>query len=216
MRARAHLSSESRLAHRLQRVSLMSHALFPFVVMGQAEVGRTPVATLSDSLQIALVHVTSDGASNVLFREDLLAMRQDAGAAYLASRERLVRLVRARLVRMSIVSGPSRVRCLAFEHSFLAASCAVLPDLYETAHRQLHADALMLVVPRRDLLVIAPNLGRGFQDELASQLGATDHVFSLDPSGPAWIGSNDTMIPISVQSVADETETPIALRKRCA
>lgn len=190
----------------------MAHALFPYVVMRSDPDGRTPIATLSDGLHLALIHVTTEGHATIMFREELQAQGLDWGAAYLDSRERLMRLVHARLVRMRAVAGPSNVRCLAFDHSFLAASCAVLPDLFDLAHRQLRADSMILAIPRRDLLIVAPNLGVGFRKELTALLGTDEsRVFSLDPSGPAWMSgckpelgpanfSNDAL-PTQVASV---------------
>lgn len=197
----------------------MSHALFPFVVMRRDPRGRTPIATLSDDVQLAVVRVTTEGDSSVMFREDLRAAGLDPCAAYLDSRERLVRLVKARLVRTRAVLGPSRVCCLAFEHSFLAASCAVLPDLFDVAQRQLGTDSMTLLMPRRDRLIVAPNLGSAFKNELCAYFGAGDRIFSLDPSGPSWIGKEsfaaltaaDAMIPVIVESYDDVIE-----RKRCA
>lgn len=200
----------------------MSHALFPFVLMRREEKGRTPVATLSDGIGLVLIKVTTEGRSTVLFREDLERLRLDPCAEYLASRQRLARLVRARLVRMRAVLGPGNVRCIAFEHSFLAASCAVLPDLYELAFHQLRAESMMLAMPRRDFLVVAPSYGGSFKNELSTLFGAEDRVFSLDPSGPAWVGkpvaapagtSNDAIIPVTLESF-DDAEPPTAQRLR--
>lgn len=192
----------------------MSHAFFPFVVMRREAKGRTPIATLSDGIRLVLVKVTTEGHSQLMFREDLEQLGLDPCAEYLASRERLVRLVRARLVRMRAVLGPGNVRCLAFEHSFLAASCAVLPDLYDLAFRQLRTESMMIAMPRRDFLVIAPSYGGVFKEELARLFGADDRVFSLEPSGPGWRGkgmvqvgpanvSNDAMIPVTLESFDD-------------
>jgi hypothetical protein len=219
----------------------MSQALFPFVVLHEAEKGQTPIATLSDGIHLVLIRVTSDGKSKLLFREDLGQLGLDPCAEYLASRERLVRLVRARLVRMRAVEGPGNVRCLAFEHSFLAASCAVLPDLFDLAYGHIRSESMLLAIPRRGLLVVAPGYSGVFRQELATLFGAEDRIFSLDPSGPAWLGkglpqigpanvSNDAMIPVTCQSVDDAEDTqrgsghqPLRpyrqtaiLKKRCA
>jgi hypothetical protein len=205
----------------------MSHALFPFVVMARLFPGRTPIATLTDEVHFALLKVTTDGTSNTLFREDLEKAHIDPTKAYLDARDRLKRLVRGRMIRVRSVLGPGHVPCLAFEHTLLGASCAVLPDLYGIAQRQLRTDAMLLAMPRRDLLIVAPSFGGVFQDELATLFSAHGRIFALDPSGPGRIGgglrpsgtevsasvSNDTMIPISVQSFADAEDTQPAARR---
>lgn len=167
----------------------MPHALFPFVLTQREPRRGTPIATLSDGIHVALVRVTSDGDATVMFREDLLEAGLDPGAEYLASRDRLVRLVRARLVRMRRVRGPRQVCCLVFEHSFLAASCAVLPDLFELASRELGEDSMLLAIPRRDLLVVAPN-GPWMRRDLGELLQDPECIFNLDPCGPSWVAAD--------------------------
>jgi len=195
----------------------MSHAFFPFVLMRRDPAGRTPFATLSDGIHLALVSVTCDGDSKVLFREDFQERGLDPVRAYLDSRERLSRLVDARLVRMRAVLGPARVRCLAFEHSFLAASCAVLPDLFQLAHAQLKSDTMILAIPRRDLLVVAPNLGAEFRTELHRLLGVDDRTFSLEPSGPTWMSEGRVQIgPANLSNDGLRPYRQVDLRKRCA
>lgn len=173
----------------------MAQALFPYVLMRRDPQGRTPIATLSDGIQLALIHVHTDGTTRVMFREELAALDLDPTLSYLASRERLARLVRARLVRMRRVLGPSGVRCLAFEHTFLAASCAVLPNLFDLAQRELEADTMCLAIPRRDLMIVMPNLGPAFRKDMQTLLGIDSGIFSLDPSGPGRIATGIPRVP---------------------
>ncbi len=167
-------------------------AFFPFVSMRRDPRGRTPIVRLSDKVHIALLQVQTEG-SRILYREDVEALGLDPASAYLAARERLARLVRARLVTVRSVRGPWNAKCLAFSHSFLAASCLVMPNLFELARDRLGFERMCIAVPRRDLLVVLPDLGQPFRAAVRDLLGSrgvpaeNTALFALEPSGPGFL-----------------------------
>jgi hypothetical protein len=173
---------------------LRSQAFFPFVSLRRDPRGRTPLVTLSEKVHIALLHVQTEG-SRVLYREDVEALGIDPGCAYLSARERLARLVRARLVTVRSVRGPWNAKCLAFSHSFLAASCLVMPNLFEMARASLGVERMCIAVPRRDLLVVLPDLGQPFRAAVRDLLGSrgvppeNTALFGLEPCGPGYLRS---------------------------
>ncbi len=215
---------------------LRSLALFPYVSMRRDPHGRTPLTSLGEAAHVALIHVKEQGPARVLYREDLDKAGLDPVATYLASRERLARLVQARLVGVRTVQGPWRARCLAFQHSFLAASCLVLPNLFYMAKAALKVDAMCIAVPRRDVLVVMPDLGPAFRaatrDLLRQRIGLEDAVplFALEPSGPGSIhelrrvraarrslpavacpGSLGDEIPVDVELPHDEVTSQVSM-----
>ncbi|MBX3186657.1 MAG: hypothetical protein KF819_06565 [Labilithrix sp.] len=139
---------------------LDSLTLFPLVTKRSDARGRTPLVTFDEGLRICLVQVQRD-TTRVLYREDLEDMEIDPDVAYFAARQRLARLVAARLISVRALRAPQGPRCLVFQHSYLAASCLVLPNLFELAYAALEVDRMCAVVARRDLLTVLPDPGPG-------------------------------------------------------
>ncbi len=167
---------------------LRSLPLFPYVSMRRDPNGRTPLTSLGEVAHVALLYMKETG-SRVVYREDLVRAGLDPVDTYLHARERLSRLVRARLIGVRTVQGPWQSRCLAFQHSFLAASCLVLPNLFYMAKAALKVESMCIAVPRRDVLVVMPDLGPAFRaatrDLLRQRMGITETcpLFALEPSG---------------------------------
>ncbi|MBX3185725.1 MAG: hypothetical protein KF819_01870 [Labilithrix sp.] len=154
----------------------------------RAKPNRTPFIAFADTLGVALVELC-DGVERMLFREDLEAAGLDVVEAYLDACMRLHRVVRARLVHAVVTPGPWGVPCLSFHHGFLAASCLVLPDLFERAARALGCESLIAATPRRDALLVAPDLGAPFRLALRDVMRrphetASAAIFRVEPSGP--------------------------------
>lgn len=221
---------EARMArHTDERIR--SLPLFPYVSMRKDPHGRTPLTTLGDVAHVALLHVKEKG-SRVIYREDLERAKLDPVSTYLEARERLARLVRARLVAVRTVHGPWRARCLAFQHSFLAASCLVLPNLFYMAKAALKVEAMCISVPRRDVMIVMPDLGPAFRaatrDLLRQRIGVDEAcpLFALEPSGagtlrdiagrsslprlacPASMGDE---IPVDVELPHDEVTSQVSI-----
>lgn len=153
----------------------------PHVAMRPPPRGRTPLLSLHDHIHIALVRGCSQGA-RVFYRQDLLELGVDAGSAYLAARDRLGRLVNAGVVQARTMQGPLGLRCVVYRHTFLAASCVVLPDLYARSADEICSERLCVAIPRRDLMVVLPDLGPDFRREFGERVGAPS-MFVLEPSG---------------------------------
>jgi hypothetical protein len=143
--------------------------------------GRTPIVSLHDPIHIALVRTCSEGA-RVFYRQDLAELGLDAGVTYLDARDRLGRLVNAGVVQARTLAGPMGLRCVVYRHSFLAASCIVLPDLYARSSEAIKSERLCVAMPRRDLMVVLPDLGAAFRREFSERVGAP-FLFVLEPSG---------------------------------
>ena len=156
-------------------------SFLPHVAMRRPPRGRTPIVSLHDQIHIALVRVCSEGA-RVFYRQDLAELAVDPGAAYLSARDHLGRLVRAGVVQARTMAGPMGLRCVVYRHTFLAASCVVLPDLFARSCEEIRSERLCVAVPRRDLMVVLPDLGAEFRRELSERVGA-HYLFVLEPSG---------------------------------
>lgn len=173
-----------------------SLALYPYVSMRPPE-GKTPLVHIGDSLAIALLHIHTQGF-DVLYREDVQAFGLDACQAYLASRLQLTSLVKSGKVTVRPDRGPWDSAALVFEHRLLAASCVVLPDLYAMAEEALHTDRLCIAIPRRDRMMVFPDMGQAFRAAIRDSLRPADPadgecpIFALEPSGPAVVRESMT------------------------
>jgi hypothetical protein len=179
--------------------------LFPYVSMRKSSRKRTPLVSIANEVHVTLLHV-SEPASRVLYREDLERAELDPVAAYDSARARLGRLVRARLVSVRVIAGPWRSRCLAFQHSFLAASCMVLPDLFCMAKDVLGTDTMCISLPRRDTMIVMPDLGHAFRvatRDLVRQRGGKERSCPLFALTPRGLGTLEEEIPVELGSMRD-------------
>lgn len=73
-----------------------------------------------------------------------------------------------------------------------AASCLLLPDLYDTARQVLRADELCAVVPQRESLVVLPKRDRAYREMVVGKLREIEAdadrpisfgLFELTPDG---------------------------------
>jgi hypothetical protein len=160
-------------------------SLFPLIVRRSA--GHA-VADLGRDVSVALVNGRAR-APRTYFRADLEAFGVDPAAAYLDARENIAALFRSGIIRGRHLSGPAGSRVLAVRHP-LAASCIVMPGLWQWARQELGHDALCASIPLRDALVIFADEGPSYREEIRAQLAGpfahkmlTTEIFGLDACG---------------------------------
>jgi len=189
--------------------------IYPYVLGNHARMGRAPLLELG-ALDVVLV-CWREGASTLLWRDDLEALGHDPGRQFLRARDNLMALTDAQLIPHTICAGPRGAPCLAFRHP-LAAACALLPQLHDLAERKLRSDRLTMAMPRRDLLLVfaspvAPRLdveAHDFVSVLATGRSAlTDELFLLERSGPScYFGPNQ--YPLLADEIEVEVEVDAA------
>src|SRR5688572_28366438 len=73
-----------------------SGALFPYASSRAVPKGKTPFVVLDESVHVALVWIGAE-KTTIIYREDVIERGFDPTASFLAARDHLARIVRARL-----------------------------------------------------------------------------------------------------------------------
>ncbi|MBX3187724.1 MAG: hypothetical protein KF819_11940 [Labilithrix sp.] len=143
-----------------------------------------PVAPLGRELAVALVDGRAD-RRRLYGARDLDALGLSPREAYAVACRNLSAIFRAGLDGRR-VAGPRATKILVLQHA-LAASFLLLPNLARWARRLLDTrePTLGASIPRHDMLVLYPDLGSHFREEIAGELAPradplTTEVFFLD------------------------------------
>ncbi len=190
-----------------------STRLYP-VVVTEHPLRDKPVAYLGHNLGFALGRI-HEGLARMYFRDDIDALGGDSIRAYLDARERLGRLVDAKLIDVRRALGPraaslddQRLPLFVVRHSLLAASCIVMPNLWHRAASALGRSELAACIPRRDLLVVFPDLGPEVRSAMRRFMGQnvtlTSRLFAIDPNGPRELVVAPPTIPIYCDEIRSD------------
>jgi hypothetical protein len=107
------------------------------------------------------------GVSRNVAADELESAGLDPFAAQDVALENLHRVARSGAVRIGLMGTKTDDSpFIVWAGHWLAASCVRLPNLYAFACEQLHARDLCASIPQRETLVIFPNKGKPFRDQM--------------------------------------------------
>lgn len=181
---------------------------------------------LGHGLEVALL-VSRQGLARAVMRDEIEALGIDPSVAYLRALDRLTLAYLNRHLPWTMMPGPSGRPTMVFHHRYLAASCMLLPELYDHASFQLREERLRIAVPSRDRMIILRADDCEDPVRLAAFLRAvgrpgvlpdlTTNLFILDPGGiseqrtrPPCVSATAIEIEIDDDSEGERSESRTA------
>jgi hypothetical protein len=187
---------------RLNEARMASNALYPYVVRKeyleyQAEAVEGLVRSLGRGIFVALAE-DLNGLVKSLSLMELKALGLSPDKAWSAAIANLEALLKSGVIRTQLFpGGPRRTPFILVGGHWGAASCALLPRLFDLAAKNLEAAELCFSIPHSSALLIFPKGDQAYRaamrEMIRAQEGAerkplTLDFFTFDSTGPVPLG----------------------------
>jgi hypothetical protein len=102
--------------------------------------------------------------------DDLTASGMTADAAHARARENLLQVFRSKAIETVLADGPFERSFIVLWDHWLAAACAVLPEIYPFAVKHLKTEELCACLPYRGALYIFPSADAKYRSAMRRRI----------------------------------------------